>query len=53
MEVGDVPYLYQVDECSENGTSKHVVFFRLLPEQRQVLNQAAYVWPDLKQKKVK
>lgn len=53
MEVGDVPYLYQVDERSENGTSKHVVFFRLLPEQRQVLNQAAYVWPDLKQKKVK
>lgn len=45
------PYLYQVDECSEYGTSKHVVFFRLLPQQGQVLNQTAYVWPDLNQKK--
>lgn len=50
--IGDASYLYQVDECSEYGTSKHVVFLRLLPEQRQVLNQTAYVWPDLKQKNI-
>lgn len=44
-------YLYQVDECRENGTSKHVVFFRLLPEQGQVLNQTAYIWANLRHNK--
>lgn len=42
-----------MDESSEYGTSKHVVFFRLLPEQGQVLNQTAYVRSDLKQKEIK
>ena len=50
MEVGDATYLYQVDESSEYGTSEHVVFFRLLPKQGQVLNQTANIRPDLKQK---
>lgn len=39
--------LYQVDESSEYGTSEHVVFFRLLPKQGQVLNQTAYIRPYL------
>lgn len=43
----DAPYLYKVDERGEYGTSKHVVFLWLLPEQGQVLNQTAYVRPDL------
>lgn len=43
-------YLNQVDKCGKNGTSKHVVFFWLFPEQRQVLNQTAYIWSDLQQK---
>lgn len=47
---GDALYLHQVDESSEYCTSKHVVFFRLFPEQGKVLNQAAYVWSDLTQK---
>lgn len=51
LEVKEAAYLDQVDEGSEYGTSEHVVFFRLLPKQRQVLNQTAYVWPDLTQTK--
>lgn len=47
------PYLHQVDERREDGTSKHIVLFGLLPEQRQVLHQTAYVWTDLKNKKQK
>lgn len=45
-----VPYLHQMEECSENGTPKHVVLLRLLPQQGQVLNQTAYIGPDLKDK---
>ena len=42
-----VAYLDKVDESGENGTAQHVMILRLLPEQRQVLHQTAYVWPDL------
>lgn len=40
-------YLHQVDECSEYGTSKHVVFFGLFPQQGQVLYQTACIRSDL------
>lgn len=36
MEAGT--YLHQMDESGEDGTAQHVVFFRLLPQQRKVLN---------------
>lgn len=42
-----VPYLHQMDERGEYCTSKHVMLLWLLPQQRQVLNQTAYVWSDL------
>ncbi len=44
-------YLYEMDEGSEDGTAEHVVFFRLLPKKRKVLNQAAHVWSNLEEKK--
>lgn len=47
---GEIMYLHQVDKCRQYGTSKHVMFFRLFPEQGQVLNQAAYIWSDLERK---
>ena len=45
------PYLDKVDESGENGTAQHVMILRLFPEQRQVLHQTAYVWPDLIQRR--
>lgn len=47
------PYLHQMDERSEYCTSKHVMLLWLLPQQRQVLNQAAYVWSDLNRRENK
>lgn len=44
---GVSPYLHQMDERREYCTSKHVMLLWLLPQQRQVLNQAADVWSDL------
>lgn len=45
-------YLYEMDEGSEDGTAEHVVFFRLLPKKRKVLNQAAHVWSNLEEREV-
>lgn len=48
-----MPYLYEMDEGSENGTAEHVVFFWLLPKKRKVLNQAAHVRTNLDERREK
>lgn len=53
LSPGGMPYLYEMDEGSENGTAEHVVFFWLLPKKRKVLNQAAHVRSNLEEKRGK
>lgn len=48
-----MPYLYEMDEGSEDGKAEHVVFFRLLPKKRKVLNEAAHVQLNLEERKKK